>query len=117
MHWLTQIFVAIPIRLQLVIDTTPLNKIVFFRPILSTMSWLIIGPNMCPMAVMATRVEMLETVTEIGESGAISLTMLGESQPIIAPMHKDIIEPRFRIIASPNCKPDVIRSIEREIAW
>lgn len=48
---------------------------------------------------MATKVETLETVTEIGESGSINFTMLGESQPMIAPMHKLIIEPKFRINA------------------
>lgn len=86
----------------------------FLRPILSTMSWLIIDPNMWPMGTIATRVETLESVTEIGESGAINFTIFGEVQPTIAPMHKLIIEPRFRIITPRN--RNVTWLVEREIA-
>ena len=81
------------IKLQLTMTGKPLSNRVFFLPNLSTIRVLISGANMCPTATMATNVETDDSVTGIGESSDINITMLGEFHPMTNPMQPLIIEP------------------------
>lgn len=56
---------------------------VFFLPILSINTPLINGAQTCPTASAAAIFEIPSIVILIGDSGAPSMMMLGENQPIM----------------------------------
>lgn len=96
---LTQIDVAIVIKLQLTKSGKALNNRVFFLPNLSTIKILIGGASICPTATTATNVEADDAVTGIGESSDINITILGEFHPTMNPMQPLIMEPdRFMYV-------------------